>query len=268
MAQRNQIKQIIELGIAQANVNAVDLNSAVAALAQENARARVDAASVADLTDNSGGTPGVGLAAVVTPTVVAQDGVALLAPKTAFDTQIGNIQNAHQELIAKTNAFIAAIAPGSRTLGTIAAATAADGTIAAITALLTGSAAADQGVEDATGIAQIVQARNIGSTICAAINWVRVAQGLAPITDNSGGNGYYSNTAYGPNPNAAATGTAVPAGGLSLTEVSVENALGALRNNIATMAAALAEANAPAIGPFVVATHNPRTRWSFGDVTP
>lgn len=270
MAQQNQINTIIELGVAQANVNARDQNLAIAALAQENARSRVSAGSVTDLTDNSGGTAASGnaLATVPSPVTVAQDGVELLAPKAAFDTQIGLIEDAHEEIGVKASEIIALIASGSREVSSISAAAGADDTIAAITTALTGSAAARLGVPAADGIAQIVQARNIQATLAAAINWLRVAQGLAPITDNSGGHAFISDSEWGALPDAAATGTAAAAGENSLTEASVEASLDALNNNIASMAAALTEANAPAVGPFVVATHNPRTRFSAGDVTP
>lgn len=269
MPQRTQIKQIIELGVAQANVNAIDLNSAVAALAQENARARVATGTVTDLTDSSGGTDNGSLSAVVTPTIAVVDGVALMAPKAAVDTQIGLIEDAHEELGVKASEIIQLIASGSRSVSNITAAAAADNIIAAIAVALTGTTANNAAIDAATGITQIVQARNVASTICAAVNWVRVAQGLAPIADNSGGNGWVdSKTAWGPLPDAAATGAVAGTGANSLTETSVEAALTALRDNIATMAAALTEANAPAIGPFVVATNNPRTRFSAGDVTP
>lgn len=265
MAQQNQIKRIIEIGVSQANINARDQNLAIAALAQENARARVSAGSVTNLTDSSGGTAASGnaLAAVVTPTVVAQDGAALLAPKAAFDTQIGLIEDAHEEIGAKAAAIIDLIASGSKKPSSIDAAAAADNTIAAITVALTGSAAADQGVEDATGIAQIVQARNIQATLAAAVNWISVAQGLPPIADGSGGVVIDTYTL----PDAAATGTAAAATENSLTEASVEAALSALRNNISSLAAQLTAANAPAIGPFVVATNNPNWKFRTGDVT-
>jgi len=265
MAQQTQIKKIIELGVAQANPNARDLNLAVAALAQENARARVSTGSVTDLTDSTGGTAASAnaLVAVVTPTVVTQNGVALLAPKTAFDTQIGLIEDAHEEIGVKAAEIIALIATGSLAPASIDAAATANDTAAAITVALTGSAAADQGVEDATGIAQIVQARNIQATLARAVNWISVAQGLAPIADGSGG-AIIMNYAL---PDAAATGTAAAAGEDSLTEVSVESALTALRNNIASLIAQLTAANAPAIGPFVVATHNPSWKFTNGDVT-
>lgn len=265
MPNPNQITRIIELGVQQVNTNARDMGLAIAALAQENARARVSAGSVTDLTDNSTGTADAdnALAAVVTPTVVAQDGSALLYPKSDFDTQIGLIEDAHEELGVKAAEIIDLIAAGSPKPSSISAAATADDTIAAITPLATGSAAADQGVEDASGIEQINQARNIQATLAAAINWLRVAQGLPPITDGSGGHVIDGMTL----PDAAATDTAAAAGENSLTEASVEAALGALTDNIASMAVALEDANAPAIGPFVVATNNPGWKFSAGDTT-
>jgi hypothetical protein len=270
MPNPNQIVRIIELGVQQTtHHNHRDFQLAVAALAQENARARVSAGSVTDLTDSSTGTAtgDNSLQAVVTPTVVAQDGVALLAPKAAFDTQIGLLEDAHRELLTKANEMIALIAAGSPTVADLTLGAAADNIIAAMSAALTGSAAADQGVEDGTGIAEIVNARNNQASICSAINWVRVAQGLAPITDGSGGVFNKSQTEWQTN-NAGPTAAAAAAGENSLTEASVEAALDALIDNVASMAAALTETNAPAIGPFVVATNNPRFKFSGGDVTP
>lgn len=263
-----QITQVIEMGVAQSGGNFRDITRAIAALAQENARARVSAASVTDLTDNSGGTDAGVLAAVVSPTVVTQDGSALLAPKAAFDTQIGLIEDAHRELLTKANELIADIVPGSsvRTVEDITAGAGADDTIAAISAALTGTTSAGSGVESSSGIAQITNARNNASSICAAVNWVRVAVGLSPITDGSGGAFTMTSTNYETS-DAAATGAAAGAGESSLTEASVEAALTSLRNNIATMAQALTDANAPTIGPFVVATNNPNWKFVSGDTT-
>lgn len=266
MAQENQITRIIELGVRQVGSDHRNTQLALAALAQENARRRVAAGSVTDLTDSSGGNASVSLAAVVTPARVNQDGVALLAPKATFDTQIGLIEDAHQELGVKASEITQLIASGSKQVSSIASAAAANDTIAAISVTLAGTAAAGAGVDAVTGIAQINLARNVQATIAAAVNWCRVAQGLPPVTDGSGGNAWLSPTSYGPIPNAAATAAAASAGGVSLSEVSVENALSALRNNIATLAAALTEANAPDIGPFVVATQNAATRFQTGNV--
>ncbi len=270
MPNPNQIVRIIELGVQQTgHMNSRDLQLAIAALAQENARSRVSTGAVTNLTDSSGGTPGAAnaLAAVVTPTVVTQNGVVSQAPKAGFDTAIGLIEDAHRELLTKANEMINLIAVGSPTVADLTLGAAADNIIAAITSDLTGVTAADVGVEDASGIAQINIARNNQASICSAINWVRVAQGLAPITDGSGGIFTKTQTEF-PTDDAAATATAAAAGEDSLDETTTDAALGALRDNIASMAAALTETNAPAIGPFVVATNNPRFKFSGGDVTP
>ncbi len=269
MANENQNVRLIELGVQYGNVNYRDMLLALAALAQESARTRVAAASVPDITDSSGGTadPSGALNSVTVPASVVQDGVELLAPKAEFDTQMGLVEDAHRELLTTANLFIAAVSGGvAATVADLTSGAAADATIAAITTTLTGSAAADQGVEAASGKAQLVVARNNQASICAAINWVRTAQGLAPVADSSGGIFERTQTEY-ETYDAAATGTAAAAGEASLGEVETETALTRLRINISTMAAALAECDDPQIGPFVVATNNPRFRFVNADVT-
>lgn len=270
MPNPNQIVRIIELGVQQtSSINHRDMMLAIAALAQEGARARVSAGTVADITDSSTGTANGGnaLTAIVSPAVVAQNGVALLAPKAGFDTAIGLIEDGHRELAVKANELIALIATGSATVEDLTLGAAANDIIAATATALTGVSAADVGVDATTGLAEINKARNNQAAIAAAINWIRVAVGLAPITDGSGGVFTRTQASY-PTEDAAATAAAAAALGNSLHEVGTETALGALVDNIASMTAALTEANAPAIGPFVVATNNPRFRFVGGDVTP
>lgn len=269
MAQQTQNNRLIELGVAQVNMNERDQGLAIAALAQESARARVAAAAPDDLTDSSTGTAdgGFALAAVVTPTVAVVDNVALLAPKAAFDTQIGLIEDAHEELRSKVNEFVVLVAGSTAAAVEATAGAAADDTIAAITSALTGSAADDQGVPSADGITQINTARNNQAALAAAVNYCRVAMGLDVISDGSGGMFNRTQSAYEMT-DAAATGTAAANGENSLSETTVEAALAALNNNIASMAAALNEMRGTlAIGPFVVATHNPRSRFALADTT-
>lgn len=270
MAQQTQINRIIEMGVAQSGINARDLSQAIAAIAQENARARVAASAPTALTDSSGGSAASGnaLVAVVTPTVVAQDGAADLAPKTGFDTAIGLLEDAHEELGAKVTELVALIAPGAADVASFSAAAAANDTIAAISLTLTAVTAADAGVEDSSGITQINTARNNQASLASAINWCRVAMGLAPITDNSGGLFTKEVATDWPAADAAATGTAAGAGENSLTDTSVDAALTALVNNVSSMAAAVNEMRGTvAIGPFVVATNNPSWKFQQGDVT-
>lgn len=221
------------------------------------------------LTDSSGGTPATALAAVVTPTAVAQDGAASLAPKAGFDTQIGLIEDAHAEIAASLNKMIDLIAgPSYPDVDGFTLGAAADQTIDAITVDLTAVTAADVGVEDASGITQITTARNNQATLCSALNFTRVALGLAPITDGSGGLFTKGSDGSWDGVDAAATGTAAAAGELSLTDASVDAALTALRNNIATLASYVnAAENGLAIGPFVLATNNPNWKFRAGDIT-
>jgi hypothetical protein len=109
----------------------------------------------------------------------------------------------------------------------------------------------------------------VQAALVSAINFCRVAMGLLPMTDGSGG--IFTRVAAGWDVDAdvrAATAASPSNGGLTLTDASVDAALGALRNNISTMAAALNQMRGTlAIGPFVVATSNARTRLRGADVT-
>jgi hypothetical protein len=271
MAQRTQVNRIIELGVSHRQMDEHLLHDAVVVLAQERARARVAAAAPVALTDSSGGTAAglpFALAAVVTPTKGIVDGVsAIFSPKAGFDTATTAIQDAHKELAAKTQEFLTLIASASGPSFVMTAGAAADNTIAAITSALTAGATAT--LDAATGIAQITRARNVQAELASAINWCRVAMGLLPIPDNSGGIFTRNHTGWNADNDVRAATASSPANGdASLTDATVDAALGALRNNIATMAAALNQMRGTlAIGPFVVATSNARTRLRDADVT-
>lgn len=267
MAQRAQINQIIELGVAHRQMNEHLVQDAVAALAQEAARARVAASAPGALTDSTGGTGGAALAAVVTPTQGIVDGATAFSPKAGFDTATTAIEAAHKELATTLNLFLARITGASGPRVTMTAGGSANATLEAITSALT--AATSGTLEATTGRAEITKARNVQAALASALNYCRVAMGLAPITDGSGG--VFNRVTNGWNVDAfarAASATSPTTGGATLTDASVDAALGALRNNISTMAAALnVMRGALAIGPFVVATSNPRTRLVAGDVT-
>lgn len=270
MAQQTQINRIIEMGVAQVGSNARDLGQAVAALAQEAARARVAASAPGAFIDNSGGTAASGnaLAAIVTPTIAAVNGVVEMAPKAGFDTAIGKIEDAHEEIGSKINEFIALIAPGAADMAAFSEAASADETIAALDLTLTATTATNAALDATTGIQQINIARNNQASLASAINWCRVAMGLAPITDNSGGMFTKTPGADWPAVDQAATAAVAGSGENSLTDTTVDAALTALGNNIASMAAALDEMRGTlAIGPFVVATNNPGWKFQNGDVT-
>lgn len=269
MAHRKQLKQIVELGVSWRQMNDHLLHDAVVALAQEAARARVAAAAPAALTDNSGGTGNANfiLSAVVTPTKGIVDGVTTFAPKAGFDTATTAIEAAHKELAEKANAFLALITGTTGQRVTMAAGGAADGTIGAITAELTAAASAT--LDAATGIAEITKARNVQAALASAVNYIRVAMGLHTVTDGTGGKFLRTITGWNVDSDArAASGTSPANGAETLTDASVDAALVALRNGIATLADALDQARGTlGIGPFVVATSNPRTRMVNADVT-
>lgn len=270
MAQQKQINKIIEMGVAQVGLNARDMGHALAALAQESARARVAASAPDAFTDSSGATAASGnaLVAIVTPTVAAVDEVVSMAPKAGFDTAIGKIEDAHEEIGSKINEFVALIAPGADDMAAFGEAASADETIAALDLTLTGTTATNAALEDATGIQQIVIARNNQASLASAINWCRVAMGLAPITDNTGGLFTKVVGTDWPAVDQATTAAVAGDGENSLTDATVDAALTALGNNIASMAAALDEMRgALAIGPFVVATNNPHWKFQNADVT-
>ncbi len=270
MAQRTQINRIIELGVSHRQMNDHFVHDAVVALAQERARARVAAAPPAALTDSSGGTSAgapFNLAAVVTPTEATVDGVTAFSPKAGFDTATTAIEAAHKELAVKVDALLVLIAGGTGPVIGMAAGGAANDTVEAITSALT--AAATNTVAAASAKAEITKARNVQAALASAINYARVAMGLAPLTDGTGGAFNRTNAGWPVASFARAATAASPATGeKTLTDASVDAALGALRNNIATMAAALNQMRGTiAIGPFVVATSNARTRFLGADVT-
>ena len=269
MPQRNQLRQQIELGVSQRQMNDHLMHDAVVALAQEAARARIAASAPTALTDSSGGTAagGFALAAVVTPVEGVVDGATAFSPKAGFDTAITATQAGHKELASKVNELLARITGDAGVRVTMAAGGAANGTIEAITSALT--AATSGCVEAASGKAQIVKARNVQAAIASAVNYCRVATGLASLADGSGG--VFDRVHAGWNVDAdaaAATATAATTGQATLTDASADAALTALRANIASLAAAVNQLRGTlAIGPFVVATSNARTRLRLADTT-
>jgi hypothetical protein len=263
MAQQTQINRLIELGVSQVNMNARDLGLAVAALAQDLARTKLDAANLTVITDSTTGTAGASLVAVPLG-VQALHGVS--APtKTSFDTQIGLVEDAHEELRGKINAAIAVVAGSAARVIETASGAAPDNTAAAIAAFTNGT---DDTVDFVTGNRELLRMRNNQASICAGLNYLRVALGVAPVTDATGGVFSVTSTLY-PNEDAVATAAAATnTGDLTMTAASAAAALTALRNNISTLIARTNEVlGTLAIGPFVVATSNPRTRFKAADVT-
>jgi hypothetical protein len=264
MARQDQNTRVIELGVANVNINARDQGLAIAALAQESARARVAASAPTALTDSSTGTAGAALVAVPLGADAVHDGGSHV-PKAGFDTTMGLVEDAHEELLAKTNELIVLIAGSTYPTVAASAGAAADNTIAEIAAL---TGATNNLVPRADANAQIVIARNNQASIAGAVNVCAVALGLATLPDNSGGAFSKTATEFGI-VDAAATGTALAtAGDATITLASANAALTALKNNISTLAETINEMRgALAIGPFVIATSNPQTRFVTADTT-
>jgi hypothetical protein len=266
MAQHTQNTRLIELGVAQVGNNSRDLGLAIAALAQEGARARIGAAAPAALTDSSGGTAdgAFALSAVVTPTAGTVDGVASLAPKTAFDTAMGLIDSGHMELAAKVNELIVLVAGAAGATLDDQSFTPND-TVEALTASLTGTTADDAAAPAQDAKVQIIAAASTGAAIAAALNYVRVAAGYDVIADHSGGIFDRDQDTY-ETATQAATGTAAANAEDGVTVATANAALTAINNNIASLTAATNQMRGTLnIGPFVVATHNPRSRFKTGN---
>jgi hypothetical protein len=227
----------------------------------------VTAAAEAKLVDSSTGVATASLVAVVTPTNGTVDGVTAFSPKAAFDTAITKVQDAHEEIGQSLRTLIAIVAGSTYPLpNAITGATAADLTIAALDKVLTAGVA--NCVPATTAITQIVNARNNQATLCSALNFLRVAVGLAPITDGSGGVVSRSQTAWTLSSKATTAAATSVNGDLTLTDATTDAALTALANNIATLAAKLNEVLSNLrIGPFVVATNSARNRMVLADVT-
>lgn len=281
MAQQRTQNRLIELGVAQVNMNARDLGLAMASLAQDQARNRLYVASTAvavddgaagvelstptitALTDNTTGTGATSLVAV--PVGVAAAHGASAPTKASFDTQMGLVEDAHQELVDQINLMIGAVAGSTARAASDTEGADGDGTLAEIAAF---SNSADDSVDLVTGNAQIVIARNNQAALAAALNYIRVAVGVAPFTDSTGGNFAVSATEY-VLVDAAATGDAIDTEGqITMSAASALASLNALKNNISSMCDLSDELIGElAIGPFVVATNNPRTRFTLADTT-
>lgn len=263
MAQQKTQNRLIEIGVEMGNMNARDMRLAIASLAQDIARTKLDAANLTTITDNTTGTPGAGLVAV--PVGVAAVNPALAPTKASFDTQIGLIEDAHEELRGKINEAILIVAGSAARVIETASGEAPDDTAAAIADFINGT---DDTVDFATGNRELVRQRNNQASICAGLNYLRVALGVPPITDGSGGVFELTTTMY-PNEDAVATGdAAADPDDPTMTAASAAAAMTALKNNISTLIARTNEVlGTMAIGPFVVATSNPRTRFLTADTT-
>lgn len=221
------------------NTNAVygmkhdDVVKALRGLAQDNARNRIEVASLTDVTDSTGGTAGTTTVAVTTPsafTVTATDA----SPKAGFDTATGKLANCAAEFADFLNPILATlgleqIVQGNGTVGSA-------GTLAALDLTLTAvDGSGSTALEAVSAAAQIVIARNNQATILRKINEICTAVGDNTLANNTGGTPDKTTFTLD---DRAATSAGVDGTALStLSDTAVDAALTALGNNYATMAA-------------------------------
>jgi hypothetical protein len=235
MARAVKIQNVQEISISTLHSDALSLQLAIAALAQEAARTRIGINfGGAVYADNSTGVVGTELLPVNIPARSVVDGMTLFAPKTEFDAAIAAIRDANQESIGIINMFIGFISKGAYGIvRDLTGATGPDGNLDLITSTLTGAATGT--VDAQSGYIQIVNAKNTQAAICSALNFVRVAIGAVVLPDGTGGlfdrvagNGW---TSY----DSADTAASPAVGGSTLVLTGVNDALTALKNNAATL---------------------------------
>lgn len=148
-------------------------------------------ASVADLTDNSGGAAANGTIEAIgsfTPAVLAGTDCA---QKAELEAGFGGVVAALAEIIAQANTIRAKV-PAFSALTDSTGGGAADGTIAAIDVSYTGVGASLASATGANTVLTALTSRIAQATVY--VNKVAVACGKAEIVDNSGGTKVYSGT--------------------------------------------------------------------------
>lgn len=146
-------------------------------------QAIIAAATVADLTDNSGGTANGTISAIPVITnhqLVGTDSVQ----KAATETALGTVRDALSEIIAQLN-DVKAVLPAFPTLADNTGGTAADGTVGAISVTLAGVSVS---LASAVGVRAVAAA--LASRLAQATHFVNLAAatvGIVPVVDNSGG---------------------------------------------------------------------------------
>lgn len=204
------------------------LGNIIRGLAIDNARNRIEAAAVADWTDNSTGTAAAALVAMPLPSAAIDATSAGGAQTTALNTSIGNTNNAFQVIKNSLNNArsrlglpLVVFAYGTQAAAdTIPAqdltATAASGTSAA---------------KYSTVLTQLTVVRNNFLKLASAFNEVLVALGEVPLALPVAPWG--AGITLG-NPGSA---TSVAAGPGAVAKADVDPFLAAVANNIATLAA-------------------------------
>ena len=216
------------------NPNVLD---ALKTLAVNTSRAIVEALTIAPITNSSGGTPAGALVAVPTQlSKVALSGTNL-ASRTAFNTAIGKVNNAHAVLAAylSANGFTAIGFPAlSGFNGTVAT----PGTIAALDltvgAGIDGSASNSMLRSDFNAV--ITRQRNIGATLTKVYDTLAVSLGVATVPNANLGKADSAYLGYAGTTAATAVGAGAVATSDLTSKAAADAALAAMANNIATLA--------------------------------
>lgn len=191
------------------------------------------AATLSDLTDNSGGTsggntiPALGLLAPYTSA-----GTDMVS-KTNFDAWLVKARNAISTVAAQISAIHAVVPAGGLTDST--GGTSGAGTIAALGDSGTAVSAAGVSVTSANSI--LADYRDRIAELQVAVNKIAVACGIAPIGGDSGGGAVYTSVLAAI---PVATGSSVAGAALSTAaKTAADTVLQAYEDAVATLAAKL-----------------------------
>jgi len=203
------------------------------------------ASSIADITDNSGGTANGTMAAAADFTPSAASG-SNAAAKADLETQFGNVRDGLKEILAQVNVIRAKV-PAFDALVDEMGGTAADGTIGAISSALIGVAASRAAAAGSNTV--LATLRDRASQLAIYVNKLVVATGGTELVDSLGGAKTYSETFAAVSTDTGAVATGADAEANAIVTVAEANArLGVLADAIADMAAKLnaitADANA------------------------
>ncbi len=184
---------------------------------------------VTDITDSTTGTSDGTIKAVTIPAAYTTAGTDC-APKAAFDTATGKIDDAMEALATEINKarakLLLPLIVFTGTPATSATMPALDKALAAVT----GTTVC---IDQTTGRAVLTGLRNNLATFGVALNEVMAACGRAAIVDNSGGTASATLTLYEPVATAAGNdGTALQ----TLSDTAVDAALTAIADSLAGLA--------------------------------
>lgn len=213
----------------------------IATMAAAFNQAFLNSSTLANLTDSSGGTASTAypmtMVALVLPTPVVGS-ATVNTPSVGFNAQLVIEANAIASLNSRLQALrgIVGLNPYLDSSGGTVSTTLA--AMAATTTAVDGSGGT-LGADAATTIAAMTAVENDLSTVCAGINQLLAQYGYQSVVDNSGG----VVSAATPQTLSVITAPSVSAGGAPancLTNSVTNTWLASVRNNFATLAAALA----------------------------